>query len=91
MKNKRLIEVTERNELIDLIQYKVIIDTFDNGEFIETKLNTEEIVDFILSEGFRKVVHCKDCKYFHTKPNYCSKICSDDIDKEFYCKYGEKG
>lgn len=37
-----------------------------------------------------EVVRCKDCKYFRTKPNYCSVLASDKINKDFYCESGER-
>lgn len=37
-----------------------------------------------------KVVRCKDCKHFRTKPNYCGKLAVDDVEEDCYCCYGER-
>lgn len=55
--------------------------------FIPALSLVEEMLDKLPPDG---IVRCKDCRYFRTKPNHCSKLCSDDIDEDFYCKYGER-
>lgn len=40
-----------RERLIELIIDKLIIQAFDNGEYIETEVNVDEIADYLLENG----------------------------------------
>lgn len=39
------------NKLIDLIKHELTIQTWDNGEFIDTEANIEEVADYLLANG----------------------------------------
>ena len=39
----------------------------------------------VISDMAVEIVRCKDCKHFHTKPDYCSKL-AIDVEEDFYCR-----
>lgn len=47
-----------RERLIELIIDKLIIQAFDNGEYIETEVNVDEIADYLIENGV-VVLPCK--------------------------------
>ena len=61
------------------------IDGFSDGiSAVIKELETIPTTDVV------KVVRCKDCEHFRTKPNYCGKLAVDDVEEDFYCCYGER-
>ena len=63
-----------RDRLVELIKCNLCTDAVDNGDFIEVKVNAEEIVDHILDDGWIRLP-CKvgDMVYF---------IIEDDVTEE---------
>lgn len=43
--------MNNKDVLINLINSVLTVDTVDNGEFIETFVNVEEIVEYLLANG----------------------------------------
>ena len=58
-----------------------------------TNSRANEIIDAfddLPTVDVAEIVRCKDCRYFRTSPEYCPKICSDEVHENFYCAYGSK-
>lgn len=69
-----------RDKLIELITENLVVETWDNGEFIDHKVNVEEIVDCLLASGVI-VPPCKVGDTVYKIVKFCEKNTGL---KEFY-------
>lgn len=43
--------LTDKERLVLLINRNIEVDAWDNGEFIETEINTEELAEILIANG----------------------------------------
>jgi hypothetical protein len=82
-----------RDKLIELITENLVVETWDNGEFIDHKVNVEEIVDCLLAKGvtinpyplmFNQTVYVITEK----QPCWACRSCTDIYHKQ--CPFEDK-
>ena len=65
-----------------------------NSDYLTGYISALSVIEGVIAEqpiaDVAKVVRCKDCVHFRTKPNYCGKLAVDDVEEDFYCCYGER-
>lgn len=65
-----------------------------NSDYLTGYISALSVIEGVIAEqpiaDVAKVVRCKDCERFRTKPNYCGKLAVDDVEEDFYCCYGER-
>ena len=91
-----------RDKLIELITENLVVETWDNGEFINYKVNVEEIVDCLLAKGvtinpyplmFNQTVYViaekQPCYACRIHSDFCHKQCPFEDRKKLVIKKAE--
>lgn len=69
------------DEILEGEDYRIAVAKMKETVYKHYRKKSDDVVS---------VVRCRDCIHFSPYPDFCTLLYSDDVDEDFYCRYGER-